>query len=343
MSTTNGPRTVLGEPVRDDYDLVLAHEHVFLDLRSSLVEAAHGSDGAVGEVTRASADRIRSTNPFGYVANLVLDEDDLMCDELDVLSGRRVLIIDVTPDTLGRSAERLAELSRRTGVDIVTGCGPYVETSWPRWMHDLSQDQLTEQIVAQFSNERRPSVIGEVGVGSHLTEPESRSLRAAAAAQRELDVPLYVHISPWHPLGHEALDLVEREGADLERVVVCHLDVSVAAGVGYARSLLDRGCYIALDIWGNDATHGSRRLPTDEIRAAATVALTTAGHGERVLHSHDICTMTQLATFGGPGYGHLDDHGRALLRDAGLDKGQVNQHLVQNPLRLLRGRGSQGE
>ena len=59
--------------------------------------------------------------------------------------------------------------------------------------------------------------------------------------------------------------------------------------------------------------------------------------GSGVLHSHDICTKTQLATFGGPGYGHLDGHGRALLQKAGLDEGQVNRQLVQNPLRLLRG------
>lgn len=336
MSMTRGPLTVLGEPVGEEYDVVLAHEHIFLDLRSSLVKPADGFDAAIDGVTKANAGRIRSTNPFGYVDNLVLDDDDLMCREMEVLSGRRVLIVDVTPDTLGRSADRLADLSRRTGVDIVTGCGAYVETSWPRKMNELSQDQLTEWIVMQFQSERRPSVIGEIGVGPDLTEPERRSLRAAAAAHRELGVPLYVHVSPWHPLGHEALDLVQREIADLERVVVCHLDVSVASGVGYAQSLLERDCYIALDIWGNSATHGSRMMPSDEVRAAAATTLTTAGFGERIVHSQDICTKTQLS-FGGPGYGHMDTHGRALLRDAGLDEAQIDQHLVQNTLRLLRG------
>jgi phosphotriesterase-related protein len=336
IPSTKPPLTILGEPIRDDYDLVLAHEHLFLDLRSSLVEMPQCSDDAVREISRTNAEQIRSTNPFGYAANLVLDDDDdAVREELDVLSGLRVLIVDVTPDTLGGSPERLAGLSRLTGMDILSGCGPYVESSWPRWLHDMSQDQLTERIVTRFSGECRPSVIGEIGFGS--TEAESRSLRAAAVAQRELDVPLYVHVSPWHPLGHEALDLVEREGADVERVVVCHLDVSVATDVGYARSLLDRGCYIALDIWGNDASHGARSLPTDEVRAAATVALTAVGHGERVLHSHDICTKTQLARFGGPGYGHLHSRGRALLLAAGLDEGQINDQLVRNPLRLLGG------
>lgn len=330
------PITVLGESVREDYDLVLPHEHVFLDLRSSLTHGAGGTEAHSCRVTNATAAAIRATNPFSYADNLVLDDIGLMCREMEVLSGRRVLIIDVTSDTLGRSPDCLAEFSRRTGVDVVMGCGAYVRSSWPPGLEDSSQDQLTEFILRQFEAEQRPSVIGEIGIGPVLDDGEVRSLRAAATAQRYLDVPLFVHVSPWNPLGHEALDLIEREGADLTRVVVCHVDGSLVGGPGYARSLLERGCVVAFDIWGNDALHGGRVLPADRARAMATAALTFAGFGDRILHSQDVCTKTQLTAFGGPGYGHVDSAGRRLLLDAGLNDEQIHRQLTRNALDLLR-------
>lgn len=328
--------TVLGDSVREDYDLVLAHEHVFLDLRSSLVTASKSVELTTGKVTVDTAARIRATNPFSCEDNLLIDDIDLMSREMEVLAGQRVLIIDVTPDTLGRRATRLAILSARTGVDIVMGCGAYLESSWPVGMVDLTQDQLTDHILQQFKATQRPSVIGEIGIGPILRENECRSLRAAATAQQQLDVPLYVHVSPWHLLAHEALDLVEEAGGNLERVVICHVDGSLASGTDYARSVLERGCYISFDIWGNEAMHGSRTLPSDSLRASAAARLTIDGFGDRILHSQDNCTKTQLSVFGGPGYGHLGTVGRALLLDAGLDDEQVHRHLVRNPLDLLR-------
>ena len=44
----------------------------------------------------------------------------------------------------------LAELSRRTGLHIVMGCGHYWEASHPPDMAAIAQSAITERIVAEF-------------------------------------------------------------------------------------------------------------------------------------------------------------------------------------------------
>jgi phosphotriesterase-related protein len=245
-------------------------------------------------------------------------------------------VIDVTPDGIGRDPARLAEISRATGVDIVTGCGPYIEAAWGPEIKELSENEFADRIIALFSSDVPPAVIGEIGTSSPITQRERRSLRGAAIAQSVLDAPLYVHLDPWSPQGHEALDIIETSGGNLGRVVLCHLDVTATKDIDVAVSLLDRGCYIAFDIWGDEDIYGDNAMPTDASRAAATLELVKRGFGQQILHSQDVCTKSQLASFGGAGFAHMHTVARDLLTSVGLDAGQVQDQLSRNAIRMLR-------
>jgi len=247
------PVTVLGEPLAAGYDLVLAHEHLLIDIRCWLDADARERDpeleGAqVGPETLAAV----RANPFACLDNLVLDDEELLLGEL-------------------------------------------------------------------------------------------AALRGAGMAQALLGVPLYVHVDPWASQAHEALDVLEAAGADLTRVVVCHLDVSVGGGdhgdhsgrLALHKSLLERGCLVAFDIWGDEYAYGERGMPTDEQRLAATLELIAAGYGDRLVHAHDVCTKTQLRRFGGHGFTRLSAWLRPRLEQAGLPEGEVRRQLAGNALRLL--------
>lgn len=329
------PRTVLGQPIRSSYNVVLAHEHLVLDLRTSLKSAPEASGWPVGiAVDRSSAAVMRGTNPFAYPDNLQLEARH--AHEALAEIDSQTLIVDVTPTTLGRQMSELQRLSMMTGIDILTGCGRYLESSWPQ-SAEPAVEQLMEEILCDFARIPRPSVIGEIGTGSPISRREETSLRAAVRAQCVLSVPLYVHLNPWAREGHAALDLVEAEGGDVARVVLCHLDPSLAQGLSYATSLLKRGCYIAFDLWGNTATYGDQAMPPDELRASATARLTEQGFGNRIVHSHDLCLKTQLPRFGGPGLSHIERSAAGLLASHGLNPDQIRMHLSTNALTLLRG------
>jgi phosphotriesterase-related protein len=181
-------------------------------------------------------------------------------------------------------------------------------------------------------------VIGEIGTGDPIAPVEAAALRGAAMAQGQSGVPLYVHLHPWARRGHEALDLVERAGGDLDRTVLCHLDPQIPGGLDYHRELLERGATLAFDIWGDEDRYGHVAMPTDAERVAATAALVADGYGRQLVHSQDVCTKTQLRRFGGPGYDHLPRVVAGRLAAAGLDADEIHRQLAGNALDMLLAR-----
>lgn len=331
------PLTVAGTPLRDSYEVVSAHEHVFIDIRcwldSSHAPTRHLRDRPVDEETLAE---IRA-NPFASRDNLLLDDPAVMHAELRELSAvARALLIDVTPENVGRDPAALARASRESGVDIVMGCGPYIAESRPDDPPDTAPDVYRDAILAQWDADPRPAVIGEIGTGDPIQPIERAALSGAALAQAELGVPLYVHLHPWGRRGHEALDIVEEAGGDLPRTVLCHLDPQIPSGLDYHRALLARGATIAFDIWGDEFAYGAVRMPTDRERVAATVELLSEGRGAQLVHAQDVCTKTQLRRFGGPGYAHLVREVGPSLLAAGLAPAEVERQLAGNALALLQ-------
>lgn len=331
------PLTVAGKTLKNSYDLVLAHEHLLIDIRCYL--EADPSVGSV-PVTRANADQVRA-NPMGCEDNLVLDDLGLAADELSFLSPLRALVIDVTPETVGRDASALLEISARTGVDIIMGCGPYVELANATRDRERSAEVWHSALLSQLdSPSPRPSVIGEIGTSDPIAASERAALVGAIRAHRDRDVPLYVHLAPFGRRGHEVLDLVEAEGGDVGRTVLCHLDAQIPNGLDYHRELLDRGCLIAFDVWGYEAHEADGRWPTDEERIQTVAELIRSGHQRRILNSQDVCTKIQLRRFGGVGYDHLWTTIRPALSEAGIGESAIQDLLGRNAMRLLRPRAA---
>lgn len=328
-------RTTAGKPLKKSYEVVLAHEHLLIDIRCWLDETHAPTRRLRDEqVSPATLSTVRQ-NPFACLDNLVLDDREVIAAELSALQGYDVLLVDVTPDSVGRDPEAIDWIADRASVDVVTGCGPYIWESRADDDPDRPAESYRDDILASFAGARPPAVIGEIGTGDPIHPGEAAALAGAALAQRELGAPLYIHLQPWGSRGHEALDLVERSGGDLAATVLCHLDAQIPNGLDMHRSLLSRGCLIAFDIWGDEFAYGDFAMPTDEARIDATLQLVSDGFGERIVHSHDICTKSQLRRFGGPGYAHLPQVIAPRLAAAGLDEAEIHRQLSGNARGLL--------
>ena len=150
-------------------------------------------------------------------------------------------------------------------------------------------------------------------------------------------------------MGEEILTILESEGADLGRVLLCHLDNALApdvefqTAINYHEKLAKRGCFIGYDGCGKEhyfpsgskASYPSFWCPSDRERARATARLVEAGFADRLLISHDICFKVELVKFGGFGYGHILRTFNRNMIEYGLAKEDIAQILVRNPQALF--------
>src|SRR6185295_2392788 len=221
------PVDVLGQPVDPDITLLLHHEHLCCD--ATCWHQPSDDPETEQPVAEADLEDVRR-RPWSYADNLQLVGDDLVADEIGLIPSRRPAIIDVTPVDIGRSPQGLRAIAERTGVQVFMGCGRYVEGARAGETPEdaaFYRDEIIRDL-EQGVDGVRAGVIGEIGVSNPITPLEEASLRGAAQAQRQTGAPFLVHIDGWDPNAHEALDIVEEEGADLSQTLVCHLDWSVA-------------------------------------------------------------------------------------------------------------------
>ncbi len=333
--------TVAGPIDADAVGVTLVHEHLHMDARS-LLTGVHGygpsGNAAISIDTAAEA----RWSPGASSDNYDLTDPELVVAELApfVAAGGRT-IVDLTPVGLGRSPVALQRIARAAGINVVMGTGYYLASTHPQAVQDATPEQLADEFVREFrggadGTEIRPGIMGELGTGTVLHGSEAKVLRAAAWAQPGTGAPISVHLHPWSKVGHDVLDVLLREQARPERIVLGHLH-PVAGDLAYVRSLLDRGVYGAFDLFGFDHSllATGRYPPSDHDVVAAMHQLILDGYGSRLLASQDVGVRTRLHRFGGWGYDHILTHVVPLMRSQGWSSQDIGRLLVDNPRDIL--------
>lgn len=344
MSTV---RTVTGDVDSADLGLVLPHEHLVNDVS---VAFRPSPDPRVAALLDApvSADLawLLADHPYSNADNCRLADADAVAADLRTFAavgGRTV--VDLTPPGIGRHPGRLRELSRRTGVQVVMGSGWYLQATHPPQVATSTPDSLAAELVVEFhpDHDLRPGVIGEIGVSPAFTDDERTALRAACRAQREVGVPVFVHLPGWQRRAHEVLDVVlDSEGVDPGAVVLCHMDPS-GEDRGYQLSVADRGVSCEFDMIGMPYDFpGEGRSPSPDRTAAAVVALVDAGHAGRLLLSHDLFLTAMLSRFGGNGLAYVPLAFADRLRRSGLAGDVVTALMTDNPRALFERAAERG-
>lgn len=249
-------------------------------------------------------------------------------------------LVDVTSQGLGRDPMALLAISVATGLNIIMGSGYYVSYLRPAEMMEWPKEQLAEQILKEFRDGVkdtgiRPGVIGEISISDLANGIEVKGIQAGAIAQKMSGAPLYIHPPILDKEGEKVLDILEKEGADLTKVVLCHCDPTLGDPEYHSR-LAKRGAYIEYDQFGLEFyIVDSIFLPRDIERIRAIRRQIDMGNATQVLISQDVAFKTCLVKYGGWGYGHILRDLFPVMKREGFTEEELQVIVSENPARLL--------
>lgn len=329
-------QTVLGPVPADELGRVMPHEHLL-----SLAPGPWTRDDApLGDPVELAVHALRGLWERGF--GTVVD-----------LSPYNV----VGRDADGLNVSLLAEISRRSGMHVVSGTALYLEPWAPAWARDASVEQLTERLVVDLErgiggSGVRAGVLGEQATGlNSMSAFEERALRASARAAVRTGCALMTHTTH----GTLALDQVEllvAEGVDPARIVVGHIDTQLDPEL--PRRLLATGACVAVDTIGKqeweyflgpprtgrpDGEFSKRCFHrSDEGRADLVAGLVAEGFGDRVVLAQDLTGAEAWMngdTHGESGYLYMADVFAPMLAARGVTHDQYEQLVRHTPARLL--------
>ncbi len=337
-------QTVLG-PVRPEaLGPTLTHEHLLIDFLCMFDPPDDPDERlkAFRPLTIENLGWIRY-DPFRNRDNLLrLDEESAIAEVALYQQAGGGTIVDVTTIGIGRSPAALARIAQATGLHVVMGAGYYTDAVHPPDMTDRTEQDLAQEMIADLTvgvgeTGVRAGIIGELGCSWPLTANEHKVLRAGARAQRATGAAITIHPGRDETAPREILDVLAAAGADLGRVIMGHLDRTIAT----PETLLDlatSGCYLEYDLFGWETSYyplSALDMPNDAQRIASVQQLIEAGYGSRLLLAHDIFGKHAMAKYGGYGYTHLIKNIVPRFREQGIPEETIHAMLVDNPARIL--------
>src|ERR1700730_10390908 len=243
-------QTVLGPIAGDAMGITLPHEHLLIDFAVMFREPATGAERGLSRqpVSLANLGWVRhhfSSN----LDNLQLRDEALLFKH----AGGQTFV-DPTNRGLARDPLALARVARATGLNIIMGSGYYVDAAHPPGMDRRTADDIARELVADLTvgvdgTGVRAGFIGEIGTTWPWTDNEKKGVRAAGAAKREPGAALMIHPGRHERLPLAIVDFIRKEGADLERTIMCHIERTIA-DPAVLLELAATGVYLEYDLFG---------------------------------------------------------------------------------------------
>ncbi len=251
---------------------------------------------------------------------------DLMSGELRTAAQEGVAcIVDGGHPDMGRDLEFLKQLSMKSGVPIVAGCGYYSQPFYPPEIATMSEDEIVRDLVRQ-ANMQRVGAYGEIGSwAAEISADEKKVFRAVGRAHLETNLAIFTHTA-FGRGALEQLDILESVGVKPQNIVIGHVGGLIDPKVEVHKALCKRGAFIGFDRQGG---------PGDASQVPMVVALIEAGYAGNLMFSSDLSTATQLKHNGGGGYAKTVTVFVPKLKDAGVKEDTLHGILVDNPRRFL--------
>jgi phosphotriesterase-related protein len=332
-------QTVTGLIAPEKLGATLMHEHVFCDLRTP-EEAAEPDQGA--PITLENLHDV-SYGRMQHAGNSVLDRVDLATSEVAALRrhGGRSLV-ELTCGGIKPDPKGLRAVAAAADVQIVMGCGYYVEeyqapATFKKSVDEFAREMIRSVFEGAWGTDIRAGVIGEIGCQNPWTELEKRVMRGALLAQAETGALLNVHPGRHPDQPQEVADFIEAAGGDLTRAVISHIDRTIFDDARLLR-LAATGVVLEFDLFGIETAYyplNAIDMPNDGLRLKHLRSLIDHGHLGQIVISHDICSLTRLAKFGGHGYAHIFKNVLPLMRERHFSEREIAAIMVETPRRLL--------
>jgi 5-phospho-D-xylono-1,4-lactonase len=317
-------RTVLGDVDPSGLGITYAHEHLVID----------------------------GGRPVQLVPEFDLGDVDRMAVEIEEAKAYGLAsVVDAMPCDAGRNVGKLAELSRRTGINVVAPTGLHHDRYYgpAHWSHRVTADQLADLFVADIEDgidandysgpivertEHRAGVIKVAGSEGGPSPRDRRVFEAAAEAHLRTGAPILTHCEGGTGALEQVRLLVDL-GVTLAHVALSHVDKVVDRG--YHRELLSSGAVAEYDgsfRWG-DKPNGTLQLIT---------WMAEDGLDDRIVLGMDAARQSYYHAYGGkPGLVWLVDGFRALLGAAGIDSEVRERMFIANPARVFAFADAVGE
>lgn len=308
-------RTVLGDKPISEMGLTYSHEHIVIE--DSYVTAAH-PEFLLNDVNKIS-EELKSF----YKAN-----------------GRTV--VDTMPANCGRNILKLAEVSRLSGVNIIAPTGIHLEVYYPKnhWRYSYTEDQLSELFIADIENGidqydySGPHIMRSVhkagliklATGNNpIDKHQEKIFRAVVNAHLETGAPILTHTN----FGKQALEqaqLFKKLGADLEHVVLSHVDRTKE--INYNRAVLDLGIKVEYD----SAFRWKESEPNYTLELLEHLL---PQYPDQITLGMDMAKNAYWKSYGGgPGLNYLIETIPTFLKSKGLET-HYKKLFFDNPKRLF--------
>jgi predicted metal-dependent phosphotriesterase family hydrolase len=299
-------KTVTGEIPASRMGITLPHEHVLFDMvmLDSLRTGRYNKDSVIERIT-----------PF-----------------FDALKTFKVqTFIDGTPEFMGRDPLLLAELSRKTGINIVTNTGWYASDKnihLPHEIKDWSAEEIAQIWIGEAKNGIgnsgiKPGVINIAISGSKLTDIDKKLVAAACLTHLETGLSIMSYSGPAEGVLAQ-LQILKKYGVDPSAFIWLHAMVEVSTNL--ILTVAERGVWIALD--------GVQPDLNASVQISEMVKyLKFIRRLNHVLLSHDARGYEVGLPRGGTirPYTELFDSFSLLLLSEGITKEELNMLMVKNP------------
>jgi len=318
--------TVTGDISPNQLGVTLMHEHVIVDYATNFARPSSDSSRCkVGGLSLEEQDELWDKPMCCEIAgflrcyfnqnkdNMILDDVGAMADETKkLLKMGGKTIVECSSDPIGRNPTALAKVSASSGTQIVMGCGWYLERTHPKNMSELTVAHLANKMTQDISigiDGVKAGLIGELGCSTNLSENEIKVLKAGVIAQKNTGAAITIHPGYSKESPVDVINILEKEGADLTRVVMGHIDRGIL-NIEDMKQLASRGVVLEFDQfgWGCSYTHAlsyNITYPSDFERCKTIASLIQMGYGKQVVLAHDIAFKSRLTKFGGTGYDYL--------------------------------------
>lgn len=318
--------TVTGRITPDQLGMTLIHEHLLIGFPGWQMD---------------------TLNPFRRAEALARAVDKLQ--ELRALGVRS--FVDPCPCDLGRDVEFMAEVSQRSGMQIICAAGAYKQDQGITYTFSaMSAEQITEIYVRELSEGIgltgiRAGLVKVATGAPEITAYEHKLLKAGGSAAAQTGSSVLTH-TDHASLGIEQIAALTAAGVPAHRILVGHSDGR--ADHAYHVSLAERQAYVGFDRFGIET------IIADALRIESVLELIAAGYVQSVCLSHD---ATCGAWLGRPSFDgtrvvqperlqaalpnweptHLFKRILPRMRELGLAEAHIQTMLVDNPARYFRG------
>jgi len=304
--------TVNGPIPASEMGTTLAHEHVLVDFI--------GAD---------------STGYDRWDKNDVVDMVLPYLNEVKNLGVKT--LIECTPAYVGRDPWILKELSRKTGMHLITNTGYYGAQSnrfIPAHFYEMSAAELADLWIEEYrhgieDSGVKPGFIKIAVDGDDSLSPDHKKIiTAAALAHQQTGLVIASHTGPDNP-AFEQIEVLKAHGIDPSAFIWVHAQGGSLEGNIKAA---EAGTWISLD------NVNAGRKPGSEYNiswyAQRVGAMKNAGLLHRVLISHDAGWYSPGEDKGGDfrGFTAILSQLIPMLEEDGFTSSEVDMILVKNPM-----------